>query len=89
MEGGQRQHLERLQALAEDDDFHAGDPPEFPNTVDIASVLAGSERIELSHAGGEMGSLEEGIEEDWVDENAGTKTALVRFFLGLRILLRK
>jgi hypothetical protein len=81
MEGGQREHLERLQALGEDDDFHAGQPPELPNTVNIAGVLAGSERIELSHAGGELGSLEEGIEEDWVDEEfAGTKTTSVTFF---------
>jgi hypothetical protein len=75
MEDGHRENLEHLQALADDDDFHAGDAPRFPNIVTMSGVLAGSERIELSHAGGEFSSLEQGIEDDWVDveESEGTK----------------
>ncbi|KAJ7814778.1 hypothetical protein B0H14DRAFT_3476791 [Mycena olivaceomarginata] len=64
MEDGQRENLEHLQSLAEDDDFNPGELPDFPNVVNMADVLGGSERIELSHAGGELGSLEDGIEED-------------------------
>ncbi|KAJ7787485.1 hypothetical protein B0H14DRAFT_3095373 [Mycena olivaceomarginata] len=73
MEDGQRENLEHLQSLAEDDDFNPGELPDFPNVVNMADVLGGSERIELSHAGGELGSLEDGIEEDWVDEDTRTK----------------
>jgi hypothetical protein len=56
----------------EDDDF---DPNESntPNVVDMAGVLNGSERIELSHAGGELGSLEEDLEDETDDESAGAK----------------
>ncbi|KAF8145755.1 hypothetical protein K438DRAFT_1991521 [Mycena galopus ATCC 62051] len=51
MEDGNREELEHLQSLAEDDDFHAGMP-----------------RISLiCHAGGELGSLEEDLEQDLVE----------------------
>jgi hypothetical protein len=79
MEDRQRENLEHLQSLAEDDDFNPGELPDFPNVVNMADVLGGSERIELSHAGGELGSLEDGIEEDWVDEDTRTKYRFVAF----------
>ncbi|KAJ7826486.1 hypothetical protein B0H14DRAFT_3467664 [Mycena olivaceomarginata] len=64
--------FEHLQGLAEDNDF---DPNKSntPNVVDMAGVLNGSERIELSHAGGELGSLEEDLEDETDDESAGAK----------------
>ncbi|KAJ7821992.1 hypothetical protein B0H14DRAFT_3471049 [Mycena olivaceomarginata] len=67
------QGLEHLQGLADDDDF---DPTNLntPNFVNMEGVLNGSEQIELSHAGGELGSLEEDLEEDTDDESAGAKT---------------
>ncbi|KAJ7209890.1 hypothetical protein B0H12DRAFT_1079757 [Mycena haematopus] len=68
--------LERLQSLAEDDGFRAGDVPDVRDTVSMAGILDGSERIELSHAGGEFESLEQGLEEDgWEDENNGQAKA--------------
>jgi hypothetical protein len=77
--------LEHLQALADDNDFHASDAPQFPNVVMMSDVLAGSERIELSHAGGEFSSLEQGIEDDWVDVEGsdGTKLRSFRDFIPL------
>ncbi|KAJ7857422.1 hypothetical protein B0H14DRAFT_3085219 [Mycena olivaceomarginata] len=69
MEDDTRADLDHLQSLAEDDDFHAGDVANFPEMVDVGDILTGTQRAELSHAGGEFSSLEEGIEEDWVDEN--------------------
>ncbi|KAJ7813008.1 hypothetical protein B0H14DRAFT_3478474 [Mycena olivaceomarginata] len=45
--------------FAEDDDFHAGDAPNFPNMMNA----------DLSHAGGELGSLEDDIEEDLAEED--------------------
>ncbi|KAJ7238535.1 hypothetical protein B0H12DRAFT_1075290 [Mycena haematopus] len=72
MDAEHREGLERLQSLAEDDDFCAGDMPEAPNMVNMEDILDGSARIELSHAGGEFVSLEQGIEEDiWEDEDDG------------------
>ncbi|KAJ7880728.1 hypothetical protein B0H14DRAFT_3434278 [Mycena olivaceomarginata] len=68
MEDDGRADLKHLQSLAEDDDFHAGDLPNFPEVVNVDNILIGTERAELSHAGGEFASLEEDIEEDWVDE---------------------
>ncbi|KAJ7693723.1 hypothetical protein B0H14DRAFT_2651331 [Mycena olivaceomarginata] len=64
--------FEHLQGLAKDDDF---DPNESntPNVVGMAGVLNGSEQIELSHAGGELGSLEEDLEDETDDESAGAK----------------
>ncbi|KAJ7309165.1 hypothetical protein DFH08DRAFT_823593 [Mycena albidolilacea] len=67
------QGLEHLQGLADDDDF---DPSNLntANFVTMEGVLNGSEQIELSHAGGELGSLEEDLEADTDDESAGAKT---------------
>ncbi|KAF8142372.1 hypothetical protein K438DRAFT_1995058 [Mycena galopus ATCC 62051] len=53
MEDDSRADLDHLQSLAEDDDFHAGDLPHFPDFVDPRR--------------GEFASLEEEIEEDWAD----------------------
>jgi hypothetical protein len=64
--------FEHLQGLAEDDDFDP-DNSNTPNIVDMAGVLNGSERIELSHAGGELGTWEEDVEDDTDDESAGAK----------------
>jgi hypothetical protein len=52
MEDDSRADLEHLQSLAEDDDFHAGDLPNFPEVVNVGDILMGTERAELSHAGG-------------------------------------
>ncbi|KAJ7816682.1 hypothetical protein B0H14DRAFT_3475139 [Mycena olivaceomarginata] len=38
------------------------------NIVNMEGVLNGSERIEISHTGGELGTLEEDLEEDTEDE---------------------
>ncbi|KAJ7708496.1 hypothetical protein B0H14DRAFT_3082218 [Mycena olivaceomarginata] len=59
--------LQHLQGLAEDEDFDPNNS-NTPNMVNMGGVLNGSERIELSHAGGELGSLEEDLEEDTDDE---------------------
>ena len=64
MDPEHRENLDRLQGLAADDDFDPGHLPEAPNTVRMDDVLDGSERINLSHAGGEFNTLEEDIEED-------------------------
>jgi hypothetical protein len=61
--------FKHLQGLAEDNDF---DPNES-NIVDIARVLNSLEWIGLSHAGGELGSLEEDLEDETDDESAGAK----------------
>lgn len=68
MDSGHRDNIAHLQDLAEDEDFNAGHIPEVPDTVNMAGVLDGSERIEISHAGGEFRSLEEDLEEDTNDE---------------------
>jgi hypothetical protein len=52
MEDDGRGDLEHLQSLAEDDDFHARDLPNFPEVVNIDDILMGTERAELSHVGG-------------------------------------
>jgi hypothetical protein len=69
MDDGDREELSHLQSLADDDDFHAGDAPNFPDMVNIDGFLTGAERADLSHAGGELGSLEQDIEEDLVEED--------------------
>jgi hypothetical protein len=76
------QGLEHLQGLADDDDF---DPTNLntPNFVNMESMLNGSEQIELSYAGGELGSLEEDLEEDTDDESAGAKTRQAPYLFNL------
>ncbi|KAJ7075097.1 hypothetical protein B0H15DRAFT_956756 [Mycena belliarum] len=64
MAPGHMEGLVHLQSLAEDDNFHGGENGEAPNMVNMEGVLEGSERVELSHAGGELGSLEQDLEED-------------------------
>jgi hypothetical protein len=68
MEDDNHADFEHLQSLAEDDNFHAGDMPNFPEVVNVGDIPMGTERAELSYAGGEFASLEEDIEGDWVDE---------------------
>lgn len=63
MDAEHRDNFDRLQDLAADDNFNPGNHP-ASNTISMDGVLDGSERIELSHAGGEFGSLEQDIEED-------------------------
>lgn len=72
MDGEHRAAFDHLQDLADDDDFDASHPGNF---VNMEGVLDGSERIEIRHAGGEFGphSLEQDIEEDTDDEDAGAK----------------
>lgn len=65
--------LQHLQGLVEDEDFDPNNS-NTPNMVNMGGVLNGSERIELSHAGGELGSLEEDLEEDTDDESSEAKT---------------
>ncbi|KAJ7309178.1 hypothetical protein DFH08DRAFT_823603 [Mycena albidolilacea] len=69
MEDGAREELQHLQSLAEDDDFHVGDAPDFPNMMNVDDILTGAEQADLSHTGGELGSLEDDIEEDLVEED--------------------
>ncbi|KAJ7888131.1 hypothetical protein B0H14DRAFT_3430321 [Mycena olivaceomarginata] len=69
MDDGDCEELSHLQSLADDDNFHAGDAPNFPDMVNIDNFLTGAEGADLSHAGGELGSLEQDIEEDLVEEN--------------------
>lgn len=73
MEAEQRDNLQHFQTLAEDDDFDAGRISEGPDTVDMAGILDGSERIEISHEGGEFRSLEEDLEEHADDERENSK----------------
>ncbi|KAJ7795486.1 hypothetical protein B0H14DRAFT_2620904 [Mycena olivaceomarginata] len=54
---GQRDAVLNLQGLAQDDSFEAA------NHIDMEGVLDGSERVDISHAGGEMGPWEDEIEE--------------------------
>ncbi|KAJ7432685.1 hypothetical protein FB451DRAFT_1196858 [Mycena latifolia] len=63
MEEEHRETLEHLQGLAEDDDFDPNNIPAAPTLVNMDRVLDGSERIELSHVGGEFGAWEDDIEE--------------------------
>lgn len=81
MDAEHREGLDRLQSLAADEDFHAGDVPDAPNMVNMGDILDGSARIDLSHAGGEFGSLEEDLEEDPGDDDAEAK-AKYEFFEG-------
>ena len=71
MDDGSRTDLEHLQSLAEDDNFHAGNLPNFPDMVNVEDILTGAAHANLSHAGGELGSLEEDIEEDLGQEDLG------------------
>jgi hypothetical protein len=80
MDAERLEGFDRLQTPAADDDFHAGDTPDLPSVVNLGDILDGSARIELSHAGGEFRSLEEGIEEDSGDEGFDTRAKWV-FFL--------
>ncbi|KAJ7788156.1 hypothetical protein B0H14DRAFT_3504535 [Mycena olivaceomarginata] len=75
MDDENREELSHLQSLADDDDFHAGDAPNFPTMVNINDFLTRAEQADLSHAGGELGSLEQDIEEDLIaeDDRRGSK----------------
>ncbi|KAJ6495473.1 hypothetical protein C8R45DRAFT_1095109 [Mycena sanguinolenta] len=64
-----REGLDRLQSLMADNDFHAGDSLHDINMVNLKEVLDGSERIELSHGGGEFSSLGQDIEADLGEED--------------------
>jgi hypothetical protein len=79
MDPEHREGMERLQSLAADEDFHAGDMSEAPSMVNMGGILDGSERIELSHAGGEFGSLEQDLEEDSGDDNPPAKARYAGF----------
>jgi hypothetical protein len=68
METGQRDAVTSLQGLAEDPNFDAG-----ATHFDMEGVLDGSERIDISHAGGEMGSWEDDIEEGSDEEGPEVK----------------
>jgi hypothetical protein len=62
--------LDRLQSLAEDENFHVGDLPLDVNMINMENVLDGSERIDLSHGGGEFSSsLEQDLEADSGDDD--------------------
>ncbi|KAJ7860599.1 hypothetical protein B0H14DRAFT_2576570 [Mycena olivaceomarginata] len=52
-----------------------GDAPNFPEMINVDDFLTGAKQADLSHAGGELGSLEEDIEEDLVveDHRRGSK----------------
>ncbi|KAJ7321900.1 hypothetical protein DFH08DRAFT_1030550 [Mycena albidolilacea] len=52
-----------------DNYWRRGDAPNFPEMINIDNFLMGAEQADLSHAGGELGSLEEDIEEDLVAED--------------------
>jgi hypothetical protein len=70
MDTEHREGFDRLQSLAADENFHAGDVPDGPNIVSMADILDGSARIDISHAGGEFAALEQDIEDDSGDEGA-------------------
>ncbi|KAJ7885831.1 hypothetical protein B0H13DRAFT_1889454 [Mycena leptocephala] len=74
METGQRDAIMNLQGLAEDDDFDTGG-----SHVNMEAVLEGSEHIEISHAGGEMGSWEDDIEEGSDEEGPELKKRNLAF----------
>ncbi|KAJ6493862.1 hypothetical protein DFH09DRAFT_1104322 [Mycena vulgaris] len=59
MDAEHQEGFDRLQNLATDDDFHAGDVPEAPNMI--------------SHASSEFTSLEQDIEDDSGNEGAWTQ----------------
>ncbi|KAJ7148713.1 hypothetical protein C8R43DRAFT_1128944 [Mycena crocata] len=70
MDGDKREALERLQDMADDDDFDAGAVPDLPDIISLNNILDGSEQINISHAGGEMDSLRQGIAEEPRDGGA-------------------
>ncbi|KAJ7460537.1 hypothetical protein FB451DRAFT_1405106 [Mycena latifolia] len=74
MDAEHREGFDRLQTLAANHNFRAGDVPEAPNIVSMADVLDGSTRIEISHASGEFASLEQDVEEDEGDEGAEARS---------------
>ncbi|KAJ7831313.1 hypothetical protein B0H14DRAFT_2592757 [Mycena olivaceomarginata] len=74
METRQRDAAMNLQGLAEDNDFDAGG-----SHVNMEGVLEGSERIDISHAGGEVGSWEDNIEEGSNEEGPELKKANLAF----------
>ncbi|KAJ7156121.1 hypothetical protein C8R43DRAFT_949615 [Mycena crocata] len=63
-----RENLERLQSLAEDDDFDAGPLQDAPDIIRMDDILDGSARINISHAGGEFNTLRQDIAEDAGEE---------------------
>jgi hypothetical protein len=65
-----KQEFIRLQHLAADDDWEDMSMDVDPSTsVNIDAIMEGSERIELSHAGGELRqSIEEEMEEEIIVE---------------------
>ncbi|KAJ7813916.1 hypothetical protein B0H13DRAFT_2382094 [Mycena leptocephala] len=84
---GQRDAVIDLQGLAEDEDFDAG-----ASHVNMEDILDGSERVNISHAGGEMGPWEDEIEEGSDEEgpkgkkrpNAGDGERLYPLLRGAR-----
>ncbi|KAJ7814401.1 hypothetical protein B0H14DRAFT_3477070 [Mycena olivaceomarginata] len=69
MQAEELEGLDHLQSLAEDENFHAGDLPPDVNMINMEDVLDGSERIELSHGGGEFLSLEQDLEANSGDDD--------------------
>jgi hypothetical protein len=60
----QRQNLQILQNLADDDDFDASNLLARADIITLGDVLDGTEPLPLSHAGGELGvELDPEIEE--------------------------
>lgn len=80
MDPTHRDTFEHLQGLADDEGFDAS-CPNAANFVNMGGVLDGSERIELSHVGGEFnaGSLEQDIEDDTDDEGVEAKKKCVPY----------
>lgn len=77
MSSAEREALEKLQRVAEDDDFDAGGS----STFNMADILDGSERIDISHAGGEFSALQEDLEEEEegsLEEEEGDDTSKKR-----------
>ncbi|KAJ7807677.1 hypothetical protein B0H14DRAFT_2609473 [Mycena olivaceomarginata] len=77
METGQCDAVMNLQGLAEDPDFDAG-----ATHFDMEGVLDGSECIDISHAGGEMGSWEDNIEEGSDEEGPEVKRRISELKFG-------
>lgn len=77
MTADQLQSFEHLRGLADDDDFDPDDINNTLNMVNMEGVLDGSERIDLSHAGGEFGTWEDELEDGTDDEGAERKTRYV------------
>ncbi|KAJ7170394.1 hypothetical protein C8R43DRAFT_1120826 [Mycena crocata] len=68
MDVEQREALNRLQTLAEDDEFNAGILQDAPGLVN--DILDGSSHMEMSHAGGEHILLRDGIAEEATEAGA-------------------